>query len=255
MRLVEASQRFALCARDVCPLAVRRDCAERFEQTDREIPTIVIGARDETGAAIEDVTVLVAGKPFARAARGASQPIDPGTYVFRFERAGYEPLEREIVARATEKGQALVVTMKSLQRVLAEPSVAERGELPATQASSDPRRPSPVAAYATLGAGVASLALGLGFGAAVAVRCGGLFRSSCDTVREAPLDERRDRQASLDTQAWVANVAVGAGLVLGAVGAYLLVTHHADARKAMRVTPTVAGHGGQGAGLSLGGAF
>jgi hypothetical protein len=74
------------------------------------------------------------------------------------------------------------------------------------------------------GAGLVLLGAGAVLGISVATQCGGFFRETCSKANGLPDDERRDTLARLDTQAWISNVGVAAGLIGVAVGAYLLLT-------------------------------
>jgi hypothetical protein len=104
---------FAQCARDVCPRVVTKACNTWVHDLDATAPTLVLGARDEQGHDLEDVTVTFDGEPFATRLDGSPIEVDGGPHVLRFERAGCVPVEQRIVLRAGEKARVVTVTLAS----------------------------------------------------------------------------------------------------------------------------------------------
>src|SRR5580693_3183864 len=97
-RLVEARERFRVCAQDECPSSMKGDCATWLEEVEKSLPTVVISARSETGTDLIDIVVRVDGRPFVSMVDGKSIPIDPGPHTFRFARTGSAWIERQVVA-------------------------------------------------------------------------------------------------------------------------------------------------------------
>src|SRR5688572_15157076 len=54
-----ARELFMSCMRPACSPPVRKDCAEHLDEIVRAAPTLVVGARDTTGADKPDVMVFV----------------------------------------------------------------------------------------------------------------------------------------------------------------------------------------------------
>jgi hypothetical protein len=87
-RLVEARERFRVCAQDECPVSMKGDCAAWLADVEKSLPTVVVSTRSETGTEVTDIVVLVDGRPFISMVDGKSMAIDPGPHTFRFVRTG-----------------------------------------------------------------------------------------------------------------------------------------------------------------------
>ena len=78
-KLVEAKEKFLVCAREVCPPIVRQDCSTWNDEVAKVIPTVSIGVKDAQGHDLFDVRVSVDGRVVTEHLDGKSFPIDPGT--------------------------------------------------------------------------------------------------------------------------------------------------------------------------------
>lgn len=107
-----AREAFAACARDACPALVRRDCVKWLADLEQSSPSIVVGAKDDKGGDLVDVTVLVDGAALVTKLDGKPVQVDPGQHVFRFVRQGSEPAETTVVLRAGEKNRFVGVTLR-----------------------------------------------------------------------------------------------------------------------------------------------
>jgi hypothetical protein len=110
-QLRAARLKFLLCAQQTCPTVVRNDCAGWLADVDKVMPSIVVQARDTRGVELTDVRVVVDGDVLAERLDGLAIPVDPGTHVFQFERAGVPPLQQQILIREGEKGRAMPITL------------------------------------------------------------------------------------------------------------------------------------------------
>jgi hypothetical protein len=110
-KLIEAKERFRVCAQQDCPISMRGDCAAWLDDAERGIVTVVIVATDAGGASVYDVRVTVDGRPLADRLDGRSLSIDPGVHTLRVERADGASVQRAIVANEGEKDQKLVVVL------------------------------------------------------------------------------------------------------------------------------------------------
>ena len=108
-----ARQSFLACSREACPALVVRSCATWLRELDTTAPTIVVGARDEHGNDLSDVTVTFDGAPFASHLDGRPIEVDSGEHVLRFERPGSESVEQKLVIRAGERARVVTVTLRS----------------------------------------------------------------------------------------------------------------------------------------------
>jgi hypothetical protein len=102
---------FLRCAAASCPRVVVQSCTQWLQGIDDNAPTIVLGAKDEHGADLTDVTVSLDGVPFATELEGKPLEADSGEHVLRFERPGSVPAEQKVVLRATEKARVVSVTL------------------------------------------------------------------------------------------------------------------------------------------------
>jgi len=134
-----AREAFVTCARDVCPGVVAKRCTQWLGDLDKAMPTVVLAARDEHGGDVSDVRVSLDGALFAERLDGAPIAIDPGEHVLRFERAGSDPVEQKIVARANEKGRVIAVTIHPSAPVSATPKPAAASTVAVDAGSAAPR--------------------------------------------------------------------------------------------------------------------
>jgi hypothetical protein len=211
-KLLAARMRFLACAQTTCPAVVRNDCAVWLSDVERLIPTVVVSAKDPSGAELIDVRVLVDGEPLASRLDGLAQPVDPGIRLFRFEREGVAPVEREVVIREGERGRRLSI-------VLASPEVAPpRPEKP----KPEPRRAPypPVAAYVFGGIGVAALGSFAYFGIK--------GRGNADELAEGCGKDKsctEEQVSPVRTQLLVADVSLGISIVAIGTAVYMLIAN------------------------------
>jgi hypothetical protein len=110
-QLLHARELFAQCAAHECPAVLRHDCASWLEDSDRQIPSIVLGAHDARGADVVDARVSVDGTLVREHLDGNAIALDPGSHVVRFETVGAPPVDVRVVLRAGEKDRAVLATV------------------------------------------------------------------------------------------------------------------------------------------------
>src|SRR5580658_608195 len=76
-KLVEARDRFRVCAGAACPSVVQADCANWLASVEKSIPTVVVTAKNATGEVLVNVKVSVDGQPFALRLDGDARALDP----------------------------------------------------------------------------------------------------------------------------------------------------------------------------------
>ncbi|HEY2365331.1 MAG TPA: hypothetical protein VGH87_03055, partial [Polyangiaceae bacterium] len=103
---------FVSCSRAVCPKMVAASCTKWAREIDDGMPTVVLAAKDASGADLTDVRVTFDGAPLATALDGKPVDVDPGAHKFRFSRDGSEPVEQSVVVKAGEKLRSVSVVLQ-----------------------------------------------------------------------------------------------------------------------------------------------
>jgi hypothetical protein len=241
-----AREAFAACSRDVCPALVRRDCVKWLADLDQSSPSVVLGAKDDKGGDLVDVTVQVDGAQLVTKLDGKPAPIDPGAHVVRFETAGYPAVEQKVMVRAGEKSRLLVVQFGT----------------PAAPAPSPPpgTSPPPVdSAHAAQGTRVSAWVFGglalVAFGTEAYFGLSGL--SDRSTLKaETCAQTATCPQSSVDsirTKFTVADIALGVGIASAAISAYLFLAPPAETTPSHPAVDVIPLPGG--AAMSVAGGF
>jgi len=210
-QLRAARDQAGVCARDVCPEVARRDCARWAEELAREIPTVVVVARDESDRDVSFARTLVDGVARSEPGSGHAFELDPGAHTFRVERSGAPPVEQSFTVYQGERDRLL--------RILV-PGTAPRWQPTATVPTYPPpartvapERPSPLPAYVVGGLSVAVLATSAFLGLT--------GRQQLSDLRTSCAPACTDEQVSpVRTRLVLSDVALGVGLA----GAALAVT-------------------------------
>jgi hypothetical protein len=108
-RLREARDRLVSCASDACPSIVRTDCARLLTDVTAALPTVVIDARDVSGAETTAVRLSLDGVVVAQMLTGLELELDPGPHVLRFEANDGAVREQSVVLKEGEKRRPLRV--------------------------------------------------------------------------------------------------------------------------------------------------
>jgi hypothetical protein len=214
-----AREAFSTCARDVCPNIVRRDCMKWLADLEQSSPSVVVGAKDDKGSDLVDVTVLVDGAPLVSHLDGKPTLVDPGEHSFRFETSGFPPVEQRVVIHAGEKSRLLAVQFGTPAAPAA--AVTPAAAAPSTAAAEQGRSPQGTRASAWVFGGIAVVAFGTEayFGLTGLSDRSNLKAQPCAATASCP-------QSSVDsirTKFTVADIALGVGIVSTAISAYLFI--------------------------------
>jgi hypothetical protein len=163
-KLVEARDRFRVCAAATCPSAVQTDCAGWFNEVDRSIPTIVLAAKDETGNDVFDVHVSLDGAPLTAKLDGTSLPMDPGPHTFRFAWLDGASTDRVILVREGQKDTIVTAQHPPKALQIAPNPVAPELLVPAMPTTSTRPNGLRTAGFVLAGTGLAAAAVGSVFG-------------------------------------------------------------------------------------------
>ena len=244
-KLKSARDQFLVCARDLCPAAVRKDCAGWLASVEAGMPTIVLAAVDADQHDLIAVRVTMDGQPVVSTLDGKAIPVDPGPHKLRFEAEGLAPVEMPVLVREGE--QRRVVSARFAPK--SAPSVKDAPPPPPPPPPAPVSRPVPVAPI-VLGV------LGLGaFGSFAYLGITG--KNDLAHLHETCGVTHTCAQADVDathTKLLAADISLGAGVVLVGVATGLLIAHVVRAPKtaALRLDVLPVAKGG---GAVVGGSF
>jgi hypothetical protein len=215
-KLVAAQEKLLSCGAEKCPDMLRQDCAGWLVEVERDLPSVIVSARDAEGHDLVEVRVLVDGASALERLDGKPIPLDPGVHRISAEHEGSAPVEAEIVASAGEKNRIVSLVFGSPKKALASPSHT--------------------VAWALGGVGLAALG-SFAFFAISGERQYRDLRSSC-----SPRCDTGDVHA-VRTKFVVADVSLGIGIVsLGLAATMLLTTGaRAEERAVLDLRPLAGG--------------
>jgi len=157
-RLVSAREQLLACAQRECPSLVANDCALWLPELDAELPSVVLAVEDGEGRDLLQVRVFANDRLLTERTEGRALSLDPGSYRFRFEAAGYRSLTVTASVRQAEKNR---IVRAKLEPELTPAAAAARAGGGAAERGQDPdgeRSASvPVASYVLGGVALASL--------------------------------------------------------------------------------------------------
>jgi hypothetical protein len=84
--------------------------------------------------------------------------VDPGTHQFRFELAGEDPIDQEVIIRAGQKNKLLKVSFGKGEASAPAPIETEPAAAPAVEDQPEKKKGPPVASYVLGGIGIVALA-------------------------------------------------------------------------------------------------
>jgi hypothetical protein len=221
-KLRQAKVEAARCGAATCPTVIVPRCVDELRDVEREQPTVVIVAHDESGHDLRDVRVAVDGEVVATKLEGRAIPIDPGPHRMRFEAAGAQAHERDVIIQSAEKERRLEITLGQKGT----PNPAASAPVPAAAVSSSvpvetPSNKAPMSAAPAVVAFTFGV-LGIGLGAVsggLALKTKGSLDGVCTPHSACPEDRASDI-STMKTEATLATV----GFVVGGVGLALGIT-------------------------------
>jgi hypothetical protein len=208
-KLTEAKQAFVTCSRDECPSMVAKQCVQWLSDIEREIPTVIIRARDAQNQDLVDVNVVVDDALVASSLDGRPMALDPGVHKFRYTHPGAADVEQQVVIRTGERDRLLDVHFGGKA---AAPPTPVAVATPEAQASPPPPVGAekrgfhfPAFAGVMLGVGLASFA-GMAVFVATAASDANTMRQTCaGSCKQSDVDWA-------NTRIILANVAMGVGI-------------------------------------------
>ncbi len=197
-----AREQMLVCARDVCPSAIKRDCVQWLQELDRDAPTVVVAARDGDKD-IADVKVSLDNVVVADRLDGRPIPVDLGEHTFKFERNGVTKEERVLIG-AGQKSRNIAVNFGT-------PASAggEKGKTP-----QEPGSIVPAIVVGSIGV----VAIG------TAVVFGLQGKSDVDELQKCKPRCNESDVDSARTKLIISDISTGVGIVALGVAAYMLIT-------------------------------
>ncbi len=215
-KLREARQKLAICTADTCPGPIREDCAQRLQELEGAVPTIMIEAVDAVGHDLTGVRVVMDGQALVQQLGGTAIEVDPGEHRFVFDAAGFQRTSETFIVREGEHNRNLRVVLQSAG---SPPSVA--GSDGSTQRWLG---------LGLGGAGAAGLIVGTIFGLVSKSTYDHAFHDECGgdanhcSVQGAKDGETAHSQAAIATVGFVA----GAALLAAGAAFYFSAPHEGD---------------------------
>lgn len=242
----KAREQLIVCSKQECLPAARKDCLAWLDEVNASIPSIVVEAKDPQGKDTFDVKLSVDGEVVADKLGVSAIELDPGTHQLRFEYAGADPIEQEVVLRQGQKNKVLQVSFASAAAGEEAPPVAAEAEVEPDIPPPQPQTEGPpVVAYVLGGVGVVALGAAGFFWLGASSEESELEDSGCEpNCADSDVDSIRQKRLFGD-------IALGVGVVsLGAAAYFLFAPQKkkappAEARLDVRVAP-----GGAFAGVS-----
>ena len=257
-KLIEARDALRICAQQVCPGVVSKDCLTWLDAVEQGLPTVVVSAKDPSGRDLFDVKVTADGQPLTSKLAGDALPMNPGPHAFHFELADGTVLDQQVLVREGLKNQNIAVVLgKAAPVPAAGAAPATPGAMPDTPPAAENGSGIPwhTVGWITGGVGVAGIALGSIFGIMAMSDKNGAHCDASGACNPSGL-------SSANSAATISTVGFIAGGVLLAGGAALVLFGPSDGAPApaapatgsatLKIAPLV---GSRDAGLVLGGSW
>jgi hypothetical protein len=268
-RLASARDQLRICARSSCTQFIAKDCTSWLVDIESRIPSVVLVAKDATGAEVNAVTISLDGNVLSKSLDGRSIDIDPGQHTFAFATTDGRKTEKSILVIEGQKAQKVSVTLPPSVASAPPPSSSAAKASP-TLLSPQPTLTSDAGPQAAPPTTLRTLALSAGAAGVVGLAVGSVFglmaksantssqnlcsHASCPSATLADANSDHDRAT---TDATISTVAFIAGGTLLAAGAITFLTTPSTTEKAQGRAPVrvAAGVGPASAGVWLEGTF
>lgn len=154
---LEANREVLKCTNPACGAALSEECGKIHAELQAATPSIVFGARDETGQELTAVSVVIDRAPVALPIDGKPVALDPGSHTFAFSADGFETQLQSLVVRTGERFRPVTVKLERQQARSAK--LAPQPDAPDVRKTREPSSGGPPLGTYVLG-GVAALGLG-----------------------------------------------------------------------------------------------
>lgn len=211
-KLQKARELLVVCAEPSCPTFVQTDCAQWLAEVDKDMPSIVIVAKDKDGEAVTAVKVSIDGELVASELDGKAITVNPGKHKLHFEMEGVSPVDQPLIARQGEKDREIKVSFRPGAEDKADSSpyaggAADAGDQPPAEDEKKGPGPLRLPAYIAGGVGAAGLISFAVFGIMASGAQSDLEGSGCKpNCSPSEVD-------SIKTKYLIANISLGVGIV------------------------------------------
>ena len=205
-KLQLARERFAVCAREVCPSAIRRDCRTWIEQLDTQLGSFLLYAEDDAGHTLIDVSVSLDGTAIRDRLDDNAISVEPGKHTVHAEAVGMQPLDYSFTIAAGDQRRRVALVFTRISRPDG-PTNKGRSEV-----STRPRWP-----WVLLGVGVVSTGVGIYLGVRASERVSEMRDTCAPHCSKSEVDDLRVRMIAGD-------VLAGAGVVMIGLSTWMLIT-------------------------------
>jgi hypothetical protein len=199
-KLLDARERFLVCADRSCPGVVQSACAEWLSGVEAQIPSVLPTLRDAEGHDVVGAVVTIDQRT-PTAIDGRPISLDPGPHVLTAKAPDGRQASQSVILREGEQRRAIDLTLAR----------ADGGPPPKALG-----RPTPWAAIAVTSVAGVAWATFAGFGIAGHLEYRDLEETcapNCSAAQVAPID----------TKFWVADVALGLAIVATVVATVLFL--------------------------------
>lgn len=198
-----AREQMLVCARDVCPSAIKRDCVQWLQELDRDAPSVVVAAR-EGDKDLADVKVYLDSALVADHLDGRPISVDLGEHTFRFEHAGVTKEEKVLIG-AGQKSRNISVNFGK--------AAAEKKD----EAGAGHQEPGSIVPAVVVGS-IGVIALG------TAVVFGLQGKNDVDELQKCKPRCNESDVDSARTKLIISDISTGVGIVALGVAAYMFIT-------------------------------
>jgi hypothetical protein len=203
------------CARATCPDAIAQDCAQRYEELQSAMPTLLVAAKQPDGADTMDARLMIDGVTVATRLPPTAIEVDPGEHVIRVEHGAWLADEQRLVLLEGQKNRGVAF------RFTEPPASATRNRTPR------------LLGLVLTGAGAVVTGIGATFIVLGLAERSDLLANPCaNNLTCSPGDVD-----TVQRDYWIGGIAVGLGLAALGIGIWELVAKPAE-RPAVSVQPS-----------------
>ena len=231
-KLHDAREKLVLCGAPSCPRAVREDCAQRMNEVDTAMPSLILDVQDGNGHDMSAVKVTLDEHFVADHVDGAATPIDPGPHTLIVESGGFSHSETFVVHEG-DKGRHVHVVL------------GETAPQPDDTTTATTTRPIPNTSVVSFVIGGGGLLAGSVF-AGLAVHEKSVANAACGASANQCPGNADNFNSAIRTDTALAVVGFGVAAAGGVVGFLWLPHGKASApRSGLQLAPVLGlGYGG-----------